>query len=165
MAAAQGEVKYAKHGEVHLAYRTWGEGPAVLWLPSQFIPISAMDEEPAYERFISGLASFSTLIAFDRVGIGHSDPIRADTPPTVESWADEILSVLDAGDVERAHLLAHLGGGMPAVKFSVEHPERVAGLVMALAVTGFGAVGDDAALLDLVKSSASPEYKERHGDP
>ena len=165
MAAAQGDLRYAKHGHVHLAYRTWGAGPPMLWLPSQFIPISAMDEEPAYERFISHLASFSTLIAFDRVGIGHSDPIPADVTPTVDGWSMEILSVLDAAEVEHVQLLAHMGGGMAAVQFAVDHPERVAGLVMAMGVGGFGGVAEDEDLLALVKSSASPAYTDRHGDP
>ena len=165
MAAAQGEVRYAKHGDVHLAYRTWGEGPAVLWIPSQFIPISAMDEEPAYERFIRRLASFSTLISFDRLGIGLSDPLRAAEPPTIDRWAAGITAVLDAARVERVHLLAHLAGGMPAVKFAVDHPERVVGLIMAMAVGSFGGIAQDPELIQLVVSSASPEYTEQHGNP
>ncbi|MEY2474934.1 MAG: hypothetical protein QOG87_249 [Actinomycetota bacterium] len=159
----QGEIRYAKHGDAHLAYRVWGEGPPLLWLPSQFIPVVAMDEEPAYERFLSRLASFSTLIAFDRIGIGLSDPIEPDNPPSIEEWAAEILSVLDAAGTDRAHLLAHLGGGMPAVLVAVEHPERVSGLVMAMGVGGFGDVAKDPDVLELVMSSASPEYTEKHG--
>jgi class 3 adenylate cyclase len=159
--AEQGDVRYAKHGDSHLAYRVWGEGPPVVWLPSQFIPILAMDEEPAYERFLSRLASFSTLIAFDRLGIGSSDPIHPDRPPSIGEWVTELLSVLDAAAVDRAYLVAHLGGGMTAVRAAAEHPDRVSGIVMALAVGNFGAIARDPDMLARVISSAQPEYTSK----
>jgi class 3 adenylate cyclase len=151
-----GELRYAPHGDAHLAYRTWGQGPALLWLPSQFIPVMSMDDEPAYERFLLRLAGFGTVIAFDRLGIGLSDPMPPGERPTAAEWAAQCLSVLDAAEVERAFLVAHAGGGMPAVILAVRHAERVAGLISALAVSDYGIEDIDGEVLERVRSSARP---------
>lgn len=151
-----GDLRYAAHGDAHVAYRTWGEGPALLWLPSQFIPVMSMDDEPAYERFLLRLAAFSTVIAFDRLGIGLSDPIPSGERPTVKGWAAQCLSVLDAAEADRAYVVAHGGGGMPAVMLAARHRERVAGLVSAIAVTDYGVGAQDSVTLNRVRGSAVP---------
>jgi class 3 adenylate cyclase len=135
MAKANGEVGYAPHGDGHLAYRMWGEGPALLYVPSQFIAISDMDDEPAHERFLLSLATFATVIVFDRRGVGLSDPMTE--PPTLEGWAGQLGSVLDAAGFDRAYLLAHAAGAMPATMFARQHPDRVAGLILAMAIAVF----------------------------
>jgi len=88
MTAASGEIRYAQHGDAHLAFRTWGDGPPLVYVPSQFIAITAMEDEPAYERFLSRLGAFSTVITFDRLGIGQSDPMPG--PPTLDDWRAQI---------------------------------------------------------------------------
>jgi class 3 adenylate cyclase len=127
------DILYAPHGDVHLAYRMWGDGPPLLYVPSQFVPIVAMDEEPAYERFLARLASFSTLIVFDRNGIGHSDPMRVE--PSIDDWAAQMVSVLDAAKFESSYIVAHGYGGLPAVTLAATQPERVLGLVLAIAAS------------------------------
>ena len=145
MGIERGEIRYAAHEDAHLAYRTWGDGPPILYIPSQFIPIAAMDEEPSYERFLSGLAAFSTVVAFDRRGIGLSDPMRTD--PTVEDWAAQCISVLDAAGFDDAFVLAHAWGGLAGVMMAVRTPTRVRGLVLAMAagraITPLGVAPDD----------------------
>jgi class 3 adenylate cyclase len=146
----QGEIRYAEHGDAHLAYRMWGDGPPLLYAHSQFIPVTAIDEEPAYERFIAQLASFATVIAFDRRGIGLSDPMRDD--PTVEDWSAQLESVLDAAGFERSFVLGHGWGGLPSVTFAATHPERVKGLVLAMAV-GWGGAPDGLAMDEVLATT------------
>jgi class 3 adenylate cyclase len=98
---------------------------------SQFIPIAAIDEEPAYERFVARLATFATVIVFDRRGVGLSDPMRDD--PTVDDWAAQLESVLDAAELHSSYVLAHGWGGLAAVTLAAISPERVRGLVLAMA--------------------------------
>lgn len=131
MTVNAGEVHYALHGEVHIAFRMWGDGPPLLYVPSQFIPIAAIEEEPAYERFIARLSTFATVIAFDRKGIGLSDPMRE--PPTVEDWASQLEAVLDAASFDSAYILGHAWGGLAAVTLAASRPERVRGLILAMA--------------------------------
>ena len=151
MADRFGEVKYAAHAGGHLAYRMWGEGPPLLWVTSQFIPVSAMDEEPAYERFLMGLASFATVIAFDRLGIGLSDPMAE--APTAEDWTAQLESVMTAAGFDSAFLVAHGFGGIPAVTLAATRPERVRGLVLALALAGVDVAPED---IEQITATARP---------
>ena len=48
MVGADGEIRYAEHRGAQLAFRTWGDGPPLIYVASQFIPVAAMDEEPAH---------------------------------------------------------------------------------------------------------------------
>ena len=154
-----GDIRYAKHGDAHLAYRVRGEGPVLVWLPSNFIPIDAMAEEPSYERFLDRLAAFSTLITFDRLGVGLSDPIPSGEPPTIEDWADQVVSILDAAAAGRAWLLANAAGAMPAVVLAAQRPERVSGLLLALSAGSFKIDDDEPQyqeLLDATNPAAEP---------
>src|SRR5689334_16562066 len=91
-----------------------------------------MDDEPAHERFLLDLAARSTVIVFDRLGIGLSDPMTE--PPSIQGWVDQIVSVLDGAGFDRAYVLGHLVGAIPAVTLAVDRPERVQGLILAMAV-------------------------------
>lgn len=126
-----GGIRYATHGDAHLAYRSWGSGPPLLYVASQFIPVVAIDEQPAFRRFVEGLARFATVIAFDRLGVGLSDPMVDD--PTVDDWADQLVAVLDASGHESAHLLAHAWGGLATVTLAARCPGRVRSLIFAMA--------------------------------
>ena len=160
MTAGGGDIRYAEHRGAHLAYRTWGDGPPLLYVPSQFIPITAMDEEPAYERFLNRLASFATVIAFDRLGIGFSDPMSE--PPTMDDWTAQIESVMQAAGFDAAFLLAHAFGGIPALTLAAERPERVRGLVMALALAGSVFGGDVG--VERIAASAHPNTQDEKVD-
>src|SRR5437588_7178729 len=126
-----GEIRYAEHRGAQLAFRTWGDGPPLIYVPSQFIPVAAMDEEPAHERFLHALASFATLIVFDRRGVGLSDPM--DGPPTIDDWAGQVEAVITGAGFDDAYVLGHGAGGMPASTLAATRPRRVRGLILAMA--------------------------------
>src|SRR5271169_5395221 len=71
------ETRYAKAAEGrHLAYQVVGEGTTdLIYVPDWWNHIEAQWEEPALERFLHRLASFSRLILFDKRGMGASDPV------------------------------------------------------------------------------------------
>jgi pimeloyl-ACP methyl ester carboxylesterase len=93
---AVGDVQYAKQGDVYLAYRVLGEGPRDLLLMSTwFVPIDAMIDGPTMSRALDRLSSMGRLIIFDRRGIGLSDPISPQSPPTLEQWMGDALAVLN----------------------------------------------------------------------
>jgi class 3 adenylate cyclase len=148
-----GEIRYAKHAGAHLTYRLWGEGPPLLYVHSQFLPLAAIDEEPAYERFIARLAAFATVIVFDRIGVGLSDPMIED--PTIDDWAAQLETVLDAVGADSGYLLGHGWGGLPTVTLAAARPERVRGLVLAMAIGGRGTPLD--VDLEDVIATARPE--------
>jgi pimeloyl-ACP methyl ester carboxylesterase len=82
------ETRYAKSGDVHIAYQVVGDGPIDLVLvPGLFTHVEHRWEEPSFARFLERLASFSRLIVFDARGTGLSD--QAPGLPPMEEQMDE----------------------------------------------------------------------------
>ena len=91
------ETRYARLGDLHLAYQVLGEGPPdILLLDQWFSHMEAQWDVPQLARFRERLASFGRLIMFDKRGTGLSDPVPTSALPTVEEWMDDVPAVLDA---------------------------------------------------------------------
>jgi pimeloyl-ACP methyl ester carboxylesterase len=121
--------RYAKNGDVHLAYQILGEGATdLVYLPGIFTHLEHQWEEPSFARFLRRLASFSRLILMDPRGIGLSD--QAPELPLMEEQMDDVRAVLDAAGSSRAILLGVSQGGPMAILFAATHPERTAGLIL-----------------------------------
>jgi class 3 adenylate cyclase len=127
-----GEVQYAKQGDVYLAYRVLGEGPRDLLLMSTwFVPIDAMIDGPMMSRALDRLSSMGRLILFDRRGIGLSDPISPQSPPTLEQWMGDAVAVLNEVGSETATVLGlDPSGAQVAIYLAAAKPERVHDLVL-----------------------------------
>jgi pimeloyl-ACP methyl ester carboxylesterase len=69
-------------------------------------------------------------VAFDLRGHGQSDA-RASDDVTIDDLAGDVSTVLDELELERVALVGHSIGGLAAIAYSTEHPERVAGLLLA----------------------------------
>jgi pimeloyl-ACP methyl ester carboxylesterase/class 3 adenylate cyclase len=121
------ETRYAKSGDVHIAYQVVGDGPMDLVLVPGFTSHLDMAWEPPMEHVTQRLASFSRLILFDKRGTGLSDPI--DEPPPLEVRMDDVRAVMDAAGSERAALLGNSEGGAMALLFAATYPERTRALV------------------------------------
>jgi class 3 adenylate cyclase len=125
---ARPDTKYARSGDVHIAYQVFGEGDVDLVLVSGFTShIELLWEYEPSARFLEGLASFARVITFDRRGSGLSDPV-ADAP-TLEQRMDDVRAVMDAVGSERAALVG-LSEGVPmSILFAATYPRRVQALV------------------------------------
>src|SRR5262245_27224056 len=125
----QARTKYARSGEVNIAYQAMGEGPRDLVLvPGWVTNIEVFWEEPACARFLGRLASFTRLILFDKRGTGLSD--RVADLPNLETRMDDVRAVMDAVGSERAALLGYSEGGPLCALFSATYPTRVSALIM-----------------------------------
>ncbi len=63
----QPETKYAKSGDVNIAYQVVGDGPIdLVFVPGYVSHLEYAWEEPSIARFFQRLASFSRLIIFDK---------------------------------------------------------------------------------------------------
>jgi class 3 adenylate cyclase len=121
-------VRYARSGDVDVAYHVLGDGPPDIVLVDGVIThLRVMWEEPRYRRFCERLASFARLIRFDKRGMGMSDRVRAGT---LEERMDDIRAVMDAAGSERAALIATSEGGPLSLLFAAAHPERAEALVL-----------------------------------
>ena len=123
------ETRYAKSGDVHIAYQVVGEGPFdLVFVPGFVSNVEAAWESPAGPRFFRRLASFSRLILFDKRGTGLSD--RTSQIFTLEQRMDDVRAVMDAAGSERAALFGISEGGPMSVLFAATYPERTLALVM-----------------------------------
>ena len=121
--------RYVSGGGIHLAFQTYGAGRFdVLVLPGFVSHVERVWEEPRCRAFLSSLAAMGRLILLDRRGIGLSD--RVGFTPSVDATAQDIGTVLDAVGSRRVVLFGASEGGPACIKFTADHPDRVAGLIL-----------------------------------
>jgi class 3 adenylate cyclase len=121
--------RYAKSGDLHIAYAVEGDGPIdLVWVPPWISHVEYLWAEPTLERFGKRLTQFARVITFDRRGSGLSDPFFG--TPTLEEQMDDVLAVMDAVGSEQAAICGTLEGGPMAALFAATHPDRVSALVL-----------------------------------
>jgi pimeloyl-ACP methyl ester carboxylesterase len=124
------ETRYARSGDVNIAYQVVGEGPRdLVYVPGWVSNIEMRWENTAMSYFLERLASFSRLILFDKRGTGLSDRVSNDKLPTLEERMDDVRAVLEAVRSDRAALFGHSEGGNMCVLFAATYPERTAALI------------------------------------
>jgi len=123
-------VKFASTSDdVRIAYMAWGEGPALVLAPPIISNVEMAWENDIYRRLFERIGQHAAVIAFDKRGIGMSDSF--DEPPTNEQRISDFLAVMDAEDLERAHISGVSEGGVIAQILAVAHPDRVDRLVIS----------------------------------
>ncbi len=121
--------KYAKSGDIHIAYQVVGDGPIDLLNVQGWVTnVEYAWEDPNLARFFRRLASFSRLITFDKRGTGMSD--RVTEMPALEERMDDVRAVLDAAGSRRAALWGTSEGAPMCALFAATYPERTAALIM-----------------------------------
>jgi pimeloyl-ACP methyl ester carboxylesterase len=109
MADTMPAIRYARSGDVHVAYQVVGDGPIDIAFVEGFITNRhVMWEEPSYRRFIERLGSFARVILFDKRGMGLSDRVQAGT---LDERMDDVRAVMDAAGSDRAALIGESEGG------------------------------------------------------
>jgi class 3 adenylate cyclase len=125
------ETRYARSGDVSIAYQVVGEGPFDVVLVPSFSHIELMWSMANHQGEIPRrLASFARLIVFDRRGMGMSDRVAGDS---LEARMDDVRAVMDAAGSTRAALFGILEGGAISALFAAAYPERTSALVLLLA--------------------------------
>jgi class 3 adenylate cyclase len=121
-------IKYATNGDIHLAYRTIGEGPRDLVLvQGAFTNLEVLWDLAEYRTYCEQLASFSRLIIFDKRGMGLSDRVRIGT---LEERMDDVRAIMDDAGSENAVLMGVSEGGPMSMLFAATYPERTRALVL-----------------------------------
>jgi DNA-binding SARP family transcriptional activator/pimeloyl-ACP methyl ester carboxylesterase len=126
-----GSIRYATNAGHHLAFQVVGGGLADVVMSSYgSISIDAIWDEPRYASFVAGVSQANRLILYDTRGIGLSDPIDVEVPPSIELLADDIIAVLDAARSTRGVLVGIGDSGPITLMAAHRHPTRVNGLVL-----------------------------------
>lgn len=85
------------------------------------------------------LAEHFQVIDFDMRGYGQSD--RPVQHYDMEVWADDVAGLLDALELEQAHVHGTSMGGMIAIVFAGKYPERTTSVVINCAAAKLGPSG------------------------
>jgi pimeloyl-ACP methyl ester carboxylesterase/DNA-binding SARP family transcriptional activator len=137
---APSPVRFARVDDAAIAYQTWGLGPAdVVAVPPLAQNIELAWERPEFQAMFARLGSFARVLHFDKRGTGASD--RTSRMPTIDQRVEDLVAVMDAADMERAHLLGLSEGGPVTLALAATYPERVE--TLTLYGSGARIVGDE----------------------
>ena len=123
------QTRYAKNGDIHVAYQVFGEGDIdLVFIPGFISHIENYWEEPNFARWLRRLGSFSRVIMFDKQGTGLSD--RGSELPELDVRMDDVRAVMDAEGVQRSVIFGISEGGSLATLFAASHPDRCQALIL-----------------------------------
>ena len=123
------ETKYARSGDVHIAYQVFGDGPMdVVTSPGWISHMEYQWEQPLLAHFLRRPTSYARVLLFDKRGTGLSD--RTTGVPTLEECMDDIRAVMDAESSERAALVGHYDSGAHSAMFAATYPKRTSALII-----------------------------------
>ena len=137
--------RYAKSGDVHIAYQVLGDGPRdLVAVPGAWTHLDLIWEEPSWARYMERLASFARVLLFDKRGTGLSD--RVSNTPTLEQRMDDVRAVMDAVGSDHAAIVGVSEGGPMSALFAATYPDRTDALIL------YGT---------LARMTAAPDYPYR----
>jgi class 3 adenylate cyclase len=122
-------VRYARSGDVAIAYQTIGEGPCdIVFVRGIAGDLLSTWEQPLLVRHVEGLAACGRVLMLDKRGTGLSDRVRE--VQSLETTMDDVRAVMDAADSTRAVLFTGSTSTGIGVLFAATYPERCSGLVL-----------------------------------
>ena len=123
--------RYARNGDVSLAYDVFGEGERDILVTFGWIgSFQSAWEVPAHARWLNRLGGLGRVIMWDKRGTGLSERVPPDRLPTLEERMDDMRVVLDAAGSESAVAFGISEGGSLSALFAASHPERASGLIV-----------------------------------
>jgi pimeloyl-ACP methyl ester carboxylesterase len=123
------ETRYARSGDVMIAYQVVGEGPFdLVFTPGTVSHVELYWDIAGVAALLRGFAEHARVLVFDKRGTGLSDRVAG--VPTLEERSDDIRAVMDAAGSERAALFGLSEGVAMSVVFAASYPERVPALVL-----------------------------------
>ena len=110
-----------EHRGCSLSYTVRGAGSPVLFI--QGTAVHGDGWRPQIDELRQGYR----CVSFDNRGMARSQPV-GDAPVSVEQMADDALAVMDAAQMESAHVVGHSLGGLIAQQLALTAPRRVRSL-------------------------------------
>ena len=113
-------------GGITTNYLTAGDGKPVLLLHGSGPGVTAYAN---WRLTIPALSQHLRVIAPDLVGFGFTERPES-VSYDMDTWVGQAIGLLDALDIERAHLVGNSFGGALALALASRHPDRVERLVL-----------------------------------
>ena len=122
------ETRYARSGDVSVAFQVFGSGPFdLVYVPGWVSNIELMWENPRVASSLERFGAFARVITFDKRGTGLSDRVAG--YPTLEQRMDDVRAVMDAAGSNRAALFGHSEGAGMCILFAATYPDRTRALI------------------------------------
>jgi pimeloyl-ACP methyl ester carboxylesterase/class 3 adenylate cyclase len=122
------ETRYARSGDVSIAYQVFGEGPFdLVFVPGAFSHVDLIWTDERRAAYFRTLASFARVIVFDKRGTGASDHVEI---ADLESRMDDVRAVMEDAGSARAAVMGSSEGGPMSMLFAATYPERTRALVL-----------------------------------
>jgi class 3 adenylate cyclase/pimeloyl-ACP methyl ester carboxylesterase len=164
------DTRYARSGDVHIAYRRFGGGELnLVVIPALISNVDLEYRLPGVRTAEEVFGSFARGVIFDKRGIGVSDHVAG--APSLEARMDDLRAVMDANGMEAAALLGVFDGGAMSLLFAATYPERTFALVLESARPRFTRTADfpwaptraeyDRETDEIVRNWGTVEYEER----
>lgn len=129
MRAMTVDVRYCttKDG-VQIAYSVVGEGPPLVRVLGWFTHLEYEQETPMWGGFREAFGKRYTTVTYDGRGTGLSD--RNVESFSRQGFLDDLDAVIDAIGFEKVALFGMSQGGSVAIRYALDHPERVSHLAL-----------------------------------
>jgi 3-oxoadipate enol-lactonase len=121
---------YADNRGVKVFYDSYGQGPPIVFLH----PWTTNGYIWYFQIFPFGRTN--QVVAVDHRGHGRSDKPKQGY--SIQEHANDVLAVVDALRIDKAVVVGNSIGGMIAMQFTLDHPDRVLGQVIVSSGTALG---------------------------
>ena len=121
---------YAKSNGVNIYYETHGQGGPIVFLH----PFSTNGYIWYFQVF--PFAQTNQCVVIDERGHGRSD--KPQQGYAIKEMAKDVAAVLDELKIDKTVLVGNSIGGMIAMQFNLDYPDRVLGNVIVSSGTGLG---------------------------
>lgn len=128
MTAATQQIRFLPVSGGRVAVAVTGDGPPLVLPPAWIGHLEHEWEVPELRAFVTALAAEHTVIRYDRLGIGLSDPGPTGGDADAGAEAGRLAELLDGLGLGRVALLGLSWGGCVAVAFAARYPDRVSGV-------------------------------------
>ena len=113
-----------KINDINMYYESHGEGEPLILISGNGGELSQ------WKDHITMFSKEYQVIAFDNRGAGLTD--KPDMEYSIEMMANDVVGLMDALGIEKAHILGASMGGMIAQSIAFLHPNRVKSLILAV---------------------------------
>jgi len=122
-------IDFANSDGVNIAFSSFGaDSPTLIVTPGIISNLHVTSHLPPIKETMNGLAQFSKVINFDKRGQGLSDPTNE--VATLDERVKDIECIANHTNTDKFFLMGISEGGPMSIKYAVENPTRVLGLIL-----------------------------------
>ena len=121
-------MSYANNDETKIYWEEHGAGEPLLLI------MGLGGSRCEWRRLLPELSAKYRVIVFDNRGVGET--VHSDKAFSMELMASDAQAVLNAANIESAHVLGMSMGGMIAQEFALQYPEKTRSLILAVTNCG-----------------------------